>query len=173
MQWVSLSGERVDDISAILRSEVLACPSAEVHVGSDSQQVGKDTVYVTVLTVHRPSKGGRVFFRKQKVPRIKELHDRLWKEVWMSVELAMQLAEPPDGSEPIKVAAVHVDANVDPKFRSSKYVEELAGLVVGQGFNVILKPEAWAASHAADHAVKNKNERRKPLPRRRQKGRSR
>jgi len=41
-------------------------------------------------------------------------------------------------------------------------VEELVGLVVGQGFNAVVKPEAWAASHAADHAVKHKDERNKP-----------
>jgi predicted RNase H-related nuclease YkuK (DUF458 family) len=28
------------------------------------------------------------------------------------------------------------------------------GLVVGQGFKALIKPESWAASHAADHVVR-------------------
>jgi hypothetical protein len=37
---------------------------------------------------------------------------------------------------------------------SSKYVQELVGLVVGQGFAVRIKPDAWCAAHAADHVVR-------------------
>jgi hypothetical protein len=39
---------------------------------------------------------------------------------------------------------------------SSKYVEELAGLAMGQGFKTLVKPESWAASHAADHVVRTR-----------------
>ena len=38
--------------------------------------------------------------------------------------------------------------------RSSAYVQELVGLVVGQGFKALIKPDSWAASHAADHVVR-------------------
>jgi hypothetical protein len=38
--------------------------------------------------------------------------------------------------------------------KSSAYVQELEGLVVGQGFKALIKPESWAASHAADHVVR-------------------
>jgi predicted RNase H-related nuclease YkuK (DUF458 family) len=50
--------------------------------------------------------------------------------------------------------AVHIDANPVVRYRSSAYVQELVGLVVGQGFRAIIKPEAWAASHCADHVVR-------------------
>jgi Ribonuclease H-like len=40
------------------------------------------------------------------------------------------------------------------KHKSSAYVQELVGLVVGQGFKALIKPEAWAATHAADHVVR-------------------
>jgi predicted RNase H-related nuclease YkuK (DUF458 family) len=42
------------------------------------------------------------------------------------------------------------------RFKSSAYVQELVGLVVGQGFKALIKPESWAASHAADHVVRAK-----------------
>ena len=164
-KWKTLAGEPVADIRKAIEDEFLAHPEAELHVGSDSQQVGKDTEYVTVVILHKPPKGGRVFFCRERIPRVRELRERLWKEVWRSTELAMELTTSPDvGKSPteITVKAIHIDANVDPKHKSSKYVEELVGLAMGQGFNAVVKPEAWAASHAADHAVKHKDERRKP-----------
>jgi predicted RNase H-related nuclease YkuK (DUF458 family) len=50
--------------------------------------------------------------------------------------------------------AVHIDANPVLKHKSSAYVQELVGLVVGQGFKALIKPHSWAASHAADHVVR-------------------
>ena len=49
---------------------------------------------------------------------------------------------------------VHIDANPVVAHKSSAYVQELVGLVVGQGFKALIKPESWAASHAADHVVR-------------------
>ena len=49
---------------------------------------------------------------------------------------------------------VHIDANPVVAHKSSAYVQELVGLVVGQGFKALIKPESWAASHAADHAIR-------------------
>jgi hypothetical protein len=158
-KWKALTGAEVD-LKRVVEEELALYPGAELHVGSDSQQVGQNTEYVTVAVIHRPGKGGRVFFCRERIPRVKELRERLWKEVWRSTELAMELTATPDiGTAPeVVVAAIHIDANVDPRHKSSKYVEELVGLVMGQGFNAMVKPESWAASHAADHAVKGKNE---------------
>lgn len=162
-KWKTLAGETVE-LRPALEAELRAVPDAEIILACDSQQVGQSTEYVTVVVVHRPTKGGRVFFCRERIARVRELRERLWKEVWRSTELAMELTATPDIGEvfPINVTAVHIDANRDPKHKSSKYVEELVGLVMGQGFEAVVKPDAFAASHAADHAVKHKEERRKP-----------
>lgn len=162
-KWKTLAGETVQ-LRLALETELRACPEAEVIIACDSQQVGQSTEYVTVVVVHRPTKGGRVFFCRERIPRVRELRERLFKEAWRSTTLAMELTSQPDiGSVfPINVSAVHIDVNRDPKHKSSKYVEELVGLVMGQGFKAVVKPEAFAASHAADHVVKHKEERRKP-----------
>jgi len=167
-KWKTLSGQEVDLRSAI-ELELRDFPHAQVIVACDSQQVKAVTEYVTVVVLHKttgdgPGRGGRVFFCRERIPRVNVLRERLWKEVWRSVELAMELSSNPEvGTHvPINVSAVHIDANTDPAHKSSKYVEELVGLVMGQGFNAVIKPEAFAASHAADHAVKHKEERRKP-----------
>ncbi len=169
-RWKTLSGEDVKLREAVI-DEITACRAAglvhELHVGSDSQQAGKNTEYVTVVVITRKGKGGRVFFSRERVPRIRALRERLYHEVWRSTELAMELTSTPDIGVADEVSVdditIHVDANIDPKYKSSEYVQELAGLCVGMGFNqVLLKPNSWAASHAADHVVKNKNENRKP-----------
>lgn len=162
-KWKTLAGQDVDLRSALV-DELRLTPDSEVIIACDSQQVGQSTDYVTVVVVHRPAKGGRVFFSRERVPRVRELRERLWKEVWRSTELAMELTSTPDIGEvyPINVSAIHIDANIDPKHKSSKYVQELVSLVMGQGFRAVVKPEAFAASHAADHAVKHKEERNKP-----------
>lgn len=166
--WKTLAGEAVE-LRPALEAEIRAVPDVKVIIACDSQQAGISTEYVTVVVVHRPTKGGRVFFCRERIARVRELRERLWNEVWRSVTLAMELETTPDIGEvlPIKVDCVHIDANVDPKHKSSKYVEELVGLVMGQGFKAVVKPEAFAASHAADHAVKHKEERRKPHAERR------
>jgi predicted RNase H-related nuclease YkuK (DUF458 family) len=83
------------------------------------------------------------------VPRIHLLRERLLKEVWRSVDLGLQFSPIVNGE-----LTVHIDANPVVTHKSSAYVQELIGLVVGQGFKALIKPESWAATHAADHVVR-------------------
>lgn len=159
-QWKSLAGGPAVDLRLEVEREV-ANGATELCIGTDSQQVKRFTEYVTVVVTTRPGKGGRVIFHRERVPRIKSLRERLSREVWMSTSLAMELTAPFDiGSNPIDdlELSIHIDANPDPKYRSSEYVQELVGLVVGQGFHAVIKPQSWAAGHAADHCVKHKND---------------
>ena len=120
-----------------------------VHVGTDSLQTGRLTQFVTVVVILTPRKGGRVAYRREVVPRITSLRERLLKEVWKSVDLGLQFSPIVNGD-----LTVHIDANPVVAHKSSAYVQELVGLVVGQGFKALIKPESWAASHAADHVVR-------------------
>lgn len=158
--WKTLDGTTVD-ITTVIKTELALRNDCEVHVGTDSQQQGTKTDFVTVVVIVRPTKGARVFYTRERVPRIKELRVRLTREAWMSTELAMELSTPPDIGEALiktEELTIHVDANPDPRFKSSAYVQELAGMCVGQGFRVLLKPNAWAAQHVADHSCKHKND---------------
>jgi len=94
-KWKTLAGQEVDLRSAI-EAELREYPDAEVTIASDSQQRGQFTEYVTVVTLIRPGKGGRVIFNREKIPRVRELRERLWKETWRSTELAMELTATPD-----------------------------------------------------------------------------
>lgn len=146
-KWKTLKEERVEDIAAWVKDATR--DGQHLHIGTDSLQTGRYTQFVTVVVILTPSKGGRVAYCREVVPRIESLRQRLLAEVYKSTEVAMELTETVNGE-----LTVHVDANPEEKHMSSKYVQELAGLVVGQGFKVLIKPESWAASHAADHVVR-------------------
>lgn len=150
-QWMTIDGAPVDLLPAF-KAE-LELGTREIHVGTDSQQYGKHTEFVTIVAIMNPGKGGRVLFARERTPRIQSLRERLLKEVWMSVNIALELNSFMDDASAM---TVHVDANPNVKFKSSAYVKELASMVMSQGFKAVLKPDAWCASHAADHVVKGK-----------------
>lgn len=143
-KWKTLNGQSIPDIVQWVKDETRE--GQIIHIGTDSLQTGRYTSFVSVVVILNPPHGGRVAYSKQIVQRIDSLRERLTREVWMSVNLALEIGE--------QDISIHVDANPNEKYLSSRYVQELAGMVVGQGFRVIIKPYAWAATHAADHIVR-------------------
>ena len=147
--WKTLNEVRIADILQFVRDA--SRDGQPVHVGTDSLQSGRFTQFVTVVVILNPGKGGRVAYRRTIVPRIKSLRERLLKEVWESVDLGLQFSPIVKGE-----LTVHIDANPVVTHKSSQYVHELVGLVVGQGFKALIKPESWAATHTADHVVRGR-----------------
>ena len=149
--WRSLSGKPIRDLAKAVQS-LLVSDEHLVHIGTDSQQCGYHTNYVTVVAIVDPGTGGRVFYQRLKTPKAQSLAHKLFQEAELSLAIARRLTE--------AIAhdiIVHVDANEDLKHRSSKYVRALAGMVVGHGFEVRVKPDAWCATHVADYLVKGRN----------------
>jgi predicted RNase H-related nuclease YkuK (DUF458 family) len=147
--WKTLHEVRIPDILQFVREASSA--GQAVHIGTDSLQSGRFTQFVTVVVILTPRKGGRVAYRREIASRITSLRERLLKEVWKSVDLGLAVSPIVKGD-----LTVHIDANPVVAYKSSQYVQELVGLVVGQGFKALIKPESWAASHAADHVVRAK-----------------
>jgi predicted RNase H-related nuclease YkuK (DUF458 family) len=146
--WKTLGEVHIPDIVRFVRDA--SRDGQPVHLGTDSQQSGRATRFVTVVVVLTPGKGGRVAYSRASVPRIRSLRERLLREVWRSVDLGLRLSPVVPGE-----LTVHIDANPVVAHRSSRYVQELVGLVVGQGFKALIKPESWAATHAADRVVRS------------------
>jgi predicted RNase H-related nuclease YkuK (DUF458 family) len=152
-----LSEVRIPDILQFVREA--SNDGQAVHVGTDSLQSGRYTRFVTVVVILTPTKGGRVAYRRVVVPRITSLRERLLTEVWKSVDLGLQFSPVVRGD-----LTVHIDANPVVSHKSSQYVQELVGLVVGQGFRALIKPESWAATHTADHVVRAHGTVRRNIP---------
>ncbi len=156
-RWWTLSGVEVLDVMTAV--EQLLRRGHVVHIGTDAQKSARRMEFVTVICVLNPGKGGRVFYTRRYEKKDMSLFDKLSMETWLSLELALRMNGefelPPDQ----KQIWVHVDANPDTRYDSSDYVKQLAGMVAGSGFPVLVKPDAWCASHVADFAVKNKHQR--------------
>lgn len=146
MKWRTITEKKIPDIFDFVKEAV--SQGQDVHVGTDSLQTGRHTQFCTVIIIHTPGKGGRVAYTREVVPRIDSLRERLSKEVWKSVSIALAIA-------PIAIPSVHIDANPEPRYKSSEYVQALVGMVMGQGFRAVIKPDSYAASHAADWIVRH------------------
>lgn len=156
-KWMTLDRVPVDDVVKELDT-LIREGERVLHIGTDAQKVDKRVDFVTCIVALKPKKGGKVYYTRVRKGQndVKSLRQKLFTEAWMSCETAMELA--PHIPENTQVF-VHLDVNPDEKWASSKHIKEIVGMVVGQGYEVLVKPDSWCASHAADHAVKNKNHR--------------
>jgi len=158
-RWWTLSGVEVLDmmgtVERLLRADQI------VHIGSDAQKTHRHMEFVTVACVLNPGKGGRVFYTRRFDRKNISLYEKLSTETWLSLDLAIRMNEALGLEASREKIWVHVDANPDKRYDSSDYVKQLAGMVAGSGFPVLVKPNAWCASHVADYAVKNKQFRAK------------
>jgi len=151
--WKSLSGRPVSDLHGQIRA-LLASRERVIHVGTDSKQRGAHTDYVTVIAIVAPGHGGRIFYKRVRTARSRSLSHKLFQETEMSVTVANELHQ-----VGLRRIVVHVDANEDLRHQSSKYVQALAGMVVGYGFQVRVKPDSWCATHVADFVVNERHQR--------------
>ncbi len=139
--------EVVDEIVSMMES----APDAayEIIVGTDSQTYYNIAEYVSAIVIHRLGKGGRYFWQRRRERNPKSIRERIWREAWLSYELARKLVEALQERE---VLGFHLEIHVDVgrSGRTRELVEEVVGMIRGSGFAVRTKPEAYAASTVAD-----------------------
>lgn len=134
-------------------------PQSSVYIGSDSIRFKKKdqwyAKYSTVVIVHMDSKKGcRLFHESVDMPDYGNLKQRLLTEVQMAVSAATEILEVL-GDRHLEV---HIDVNPDPRHKSNVAVKEALGWVKGSlGLDAKIKPYSFAATHAADHAVRHLN----------------
>jgi len=134
----------------------------KIYIGSDSVRYRKSgqwyARYATVCIVHRNGKNGCRIFGVETVERDYDLKKnrpsmRLMNEVQKTCAAYTQLAPFIDEFE----IELHLDVNTDPKHGSNCVATQAAGYVLGAtGIEPMLKPDAWAASFAADHIANNR-----------------
>ena len=132
-------------------------PESSVYIGCDSIRFKKQGVwharYATVIVVHKNSNNGcQIFYDAETIPDYGGLKNRLLTEVNYAVMAAMDIL--PDLGD--RHLEVHLDVNPDPKHKSNVACKEALGWVLGMGLEPKIKPEGWAATHAADHAARSK-----------------
>ena len=134
-------------------------PQSSVYIGCDSIRFKKNKTwyakYSTVIIVHMDSKHGcRLFHESIDMPDYGNLKQRLLTEVQMAVSTATEILDVL-GKRHMEI---HLDINPNPAHKSSVAVKEALGWVKGSlGLDAKIKPSSFAATHAADHAVRHLN----------------
>ena len=132
-------------------------PQSSVYIGCDSIRFRKNkqwyAKYSTVIIIHMDSKkGGRLFHESVDMPDYGNLKQRLLMEVQLAVSTATEIIDV-IGDRHFEI---HLDINPNPNHKSNVAVKEALGWVRGSlGVDAKIKPSAFAATHAADHAVRH------------------
>lgn len=122
----------------------------QLVVGTDSQpHNGAGVDFVTTIVVHRVGHGGIYFWKRIVNKKRYVLRQRMYEEATLSLEMAeMVLALlHKDGITKYDVQ-IHVDIGQFGETR--EMITEIVGMVRGSGYDVRIKPEAYAASKVAD-----------------------
>jgi len=109
------------------------------------------TTYITIVWVHRYSKGGRVWILEDKVYERIDIIKRLMKETQMSIDIMSELSVS-KLKDRMEKFCVHIDCGHEGKSRS--VVDACMGWVTGMGYNAEVKPESIGAYCCADHFSK-------------------
>ena len=125
-------------------------PDREIHIGSDSQNVGDHYVFATVVCLYSHGSGAKYFVKKETSPlkRYQNLGSRLHHEVELSISLADKIRY--DVGQ--KNITVHADVSQNPVHKSSRHTTSLRNFIRSMGFSCLVKPDSWASFVADKHA---------------------
>jgi uncharacterized protein len=137
--------EAIDEIAKSSRE-------SSIYIGCDSQLGANNRVhYSTVIVLHKDSRNGcRVFHNSVTMPHYGSMRARLLQEVQLALEAFYAIEEVIEE----RALEIHLDFNSDSKYASNVVTAEALGWVRGLGLTARIKPDAFAATHAADHFVR-------------------
>jgi uncharacterized protein len=153
-----------EEVFAYVKAETLRARNevytTEVGIGTDSQMIGRNFRFVSVICLYRKGKGGFYFYRPESIPRekyqAKNQKLRMFDEVAKSIELSVALQE-----QTGIVASIHIDASPLGKGEfTSAFSDQLKGYVQSCGYACLLKPDSYVSSGLADQHSKSKSARK-------------
>lgn len=130
-----------------------------VVVGSDSDETlqanGHPGLadFVSVITVHRIGKHGRFFWKKMGGLKIFDRHDRMLKEAYFSLDLAQRVVAELRSRLDERLYDFEIHLDIGNNGPTKSIIQEIVGIITGNGFVARIKPESYAASKVADRYV--------------------
>lgn len=120
----------------------------QVIIGADSQSFRADdiTKYVTVVIVRRPGKGAQYYVATERQPIAKSLRQKIWHEVMSLYETLKAVEEELKDLDVELIPHVDVGENGD----TQVLIKEVTSIFLAEGYNVQIKPYAYAASSCAN-----------------------
>jgi len=146
MIFKKVDGSKVLKITNHIKDMLSNHPDAEIHIGTDSQNHRRFSVYCTVIAFKMGSRGVHYIYHKQSLPKIKDIWSRLWKETEFSIEVAEYVK-----SRMNVDIQIDMDFNKDKMHISNKLVSASRGWANSLGYKVNIKPFSQIATKAADH----------------------
>lgn len=130
-------------------------PRSDVFIGCDSQVHKKrgQITFVTAVVVHINNKNGcKLFTHTEREPfDFDSLESRLYRETEKTIEAYESLANYLE----TRHVEIHLDVNASKMYKSNSVAAACKGWAEGAtGRDVFIKPDAFAASYAADHHVR-------------------
>ena len=142
----------IEEVKEYIRN---SSEASSIYIGCDSKRFGKKdkrfVAFACVVLVHLDTKHGAKMFSFKRVERdYGSLRQRMVNEAIMACEIGYDVREAAGD----RTFEVHLDINPDKRHKSNVAIKEATGMVLGMfGENPKVKPEAFAASTAADKLV--------------------
>ena len=146
----------------VIADYIRANPNAEydITVGTDSQN-HKMTRMVEVIAICRIGDGGIFFFRREDIPKIKALKEKIIEETNRSIENATGFIDALQEEllednidldimfdESRLTFAVH--AAIGHRGKTKELIKEICAWIEASGFEARIKPDSYAASGVAN-----------------------
>ncbi len=113
-------------------------------VGTDSEMSG-ETSFVTAVVLHRHGRGARYYWASMTKPKFSTLRERIWQEAIFSITVAKSIVEELMERE-VESKNVEIHVDIGENGPTKALIQEITGYVRGNGFNVHIKPDSYAAS---------------------------
>ena len=137
-------------IATVVRA-MKACPNDrfEILIGTDSSTTPNHLDLVSAIVLHNIGRGGRYFWTRRRERRSPSLRQQIWREAWLSFELAQHVIARLGAVSFLQFnLEIHVD--IGENGRTKELIDEVVGMIIGNGLAVRIKPHAYAASAVAD-----------------------
>ena len=142
-------------VAEIIKERVSNPGEYNLMIGTDSQNFDKTKV-VVVIALHHVGKGGIFFYDISHIHKINNIGQKLIYETQLSLQYAENLIKEFekihqetgfDYTEKINFG-IHVDAGKNGP--SKQVIPEIVGWIKACGYNVVVKPDSWAACSIAN-----------------------
>ena len=162
-KFKKIDGTYIEDVAKYCENFVKTRDGdVQIMIGADSLPKGRRyATYTTVIVLYTVGKGAHIIFSRQRRVSVSNDHTRLWAEVEKALSVATYLRD--NGILEIPNVksldiSIHLDFNKDSKHLSNSLHDAAIGYVKSMGFECHTKPEAPAASYAADKICRGLDE---------------
>lgn len=120
------------------------------RIGVDSLNIKDKSIYIVSLVGLYPNNSGAfVYYQKQRVSKINNIEEKLWKEVELSVSFGTFLRD----QHKLDIELIEFDFNENKIYPSSKLIPSATGYAEANGFKSTTKPSLLLAISASNHTV--------------------